>query len=101
METFLLALSATVSNNDLWMVTDDLVEISTVPSRAFIVPVARGACRHNGDAAGIRSVIVKRWREIKRKEREARRKRLAELERKARDDVERVMRMDEGNGRGV
>ena len=53
------------------------------------------------DTAGIRSAIVERWRAIKRRESEARRKRLKELERKAREDVERVLKMDEGNGRGL
>ena len=67
---------------------------------ARMIPADRGMY-HRNDATGIRSAIVKRWREIKRREREARGKRLAELERRAREDVERVARMDDGNGRGV
>lgn len=49
------------------------------------------------DATGIRSAIVERWREIKRKESEARRKYLEDLEQKAREDVERVA----GTNRGM
>ena len=67
---------------------------------AGMIPADRGTY-HRNDATGIRSAIVERWREIKRRESEARRKRLAELEQNARDDLERVARMDEGNGRGM
>jgi hypothetical protein len=53
------------------------------------------------DATGIRSAIVKRWIMMGGKAGEKRRWRLEELERKAREDLERVAKLDEGNGRGL
>jgi hypothetical protein len=41
-QNFPLALPTTVSYDDLWMVTDDMVEISTVLSKAFVVPAILG-----------------------------------------------------------
>jgi hypothetical protein len=50
---------------------------------------------------GIRSAIRERWA-LRNKQAAAQRdKRRAELEQKAQEDVERVAKMDEGNGRVV
>ena len=53
------------------------------------------------DATGIRSAIRERWAMMNQRVAKQRDKRRAELERKAQEDLERVLRMDEGNGRGV
>ena len=51
------------------------------------------------DAAGIRSAIRERWAVMNRRAAAQQRERPAELERKAREDLGRVAKMDEGNGR--
>ena len=53
------------------------------------------------DATGIRSAIRERWTMMNRKWSKARKERLAELERKAQEDVERVAKIGDGNGRGL
>ena len=52
-------------------------------------------------SAGIRSAIQERWALHNEQAAAQRDKRRAELERKAHEDLERVARMDGGNGQGV
>ncbi len=53
------------------------------------------------DAAGIRSAIRERWLMVNRRAAAQEARRRVELERQARADVERVLKLDEGNGRGL
>ena len=77
-------------------------DVLTIPGNPLDLSLC-GACLALliADATGIRSVIRERWTLMNRKRSAQRDKRLAELERKAQDDLERVRKMDEGNGRGV
>lgn len=52
-------------------------------------------------AAGIRSATRERWLMMNRQAAPREAGRRAELEPKARKDLERVAKMDEGNGRGI
>ena len=53
------------------------------------------------DATGIRSAIRERWALHNKRAAAQRNKRRVQLERKAQEDLERVAKMDGGNGRGV
>ena len=77
-------------------------DVLTIPGSTFDLSLF-GACLALliADATGIQSAIRGRWGMMNRRESETRRKRLAELERKAQEDLERVLKMDEGNGRSV
>ena len=52
-------------------------------------------------ASGIRRAVREQWALMNRRASAQRAERRAELERKARADVEWVARLDEGNGRGL
>ena len=76
--------------------------VLTIPGNPLAVSLCGGCVALViADAAGIRSAIRERWAMINRRAVEQRGRRRAELERKAQEDLERVLKMDEGNGRGV
>jgi hypothetical protein len=54
-----------------------------------------------GDATGIRSAMRERWALHNRRAAAEQDRRRVRLERKAKADLERVLKMDEGNGRGL
>ena len=77
-------------------------DVLTIAGNPFDLSLC-GACRALliGNATGIKSAIRERWALENKQAAAQRAKRRAELERKAREDVERVAKMDGGNGRGV
>ena len=77
-------------------------DVLTIPGNPLDLSLC-GACLASliADAAGIRSAIRERWAVMNRKAAAQRDRRRAELERKAQADLERVLNMNKGNGRGV
>ena len=77
-------------------------DVLTIPGNPLDLSLC-GDCLASliADAAGIRSAIRERWALHNKQAAAQRHKRRAELERKAKEDLERVLKMDEGNGRGV
>ena len=77
-------------------------DVLTIPGNPLDLSLC-GACLALliADATGIRSAIRERWAMMNRRAAKQRDRRRAELERKAQEDLERVLKMDEGNGRGV
>ena len=77
-------------------------DVLTIPGNPLDLSLC-GACLASiiADTTGIRSAIRERWVVMNRRGAIQRDKRRAELERKAQEDVERVLNMNKGNGRGV
>jgi hypothetical protein len=76
--------------------------VLTIPGNPLDLSLC-GACLASliADAAEIRSAIRERWALMSRRAAGRQRERRAGLEQKAREDLERVAKMKDGNRRGV
>jgi len=77
-------------------------DVLTIPVNPLDLSLC-GACLALliADAAGIRSAIRERWTLVNKQAAAQRNKRRAELERKAKEDLEKMAKLGDGNGRGI
>jgi len=75
----------------------EVITIEADPFPLSLCPSCLAAVLASG--SGIRSAIVKQWRRVNRKAAAQQAGRRAELQRKARADLERVATQGDGNGR--